>query len=154
VVEEVSLDVGASPGEVRAVEEAFARAGFQVEARPVVISRSADVPPWIIYVTILVPVAEFFRAFATDAGKDAYAAVKAWAQDVMAARRESRDGSVDLTDPEGTDLILSTHFPDEALDALAEIDWDEVRGGYLLWDVETGRWFDQLKDQRVRPPTT
>jgi hypothetical protein len=145
VVKDVSLDVRASAGEVRAVEDAFARAGFQVEARPVVITRGAFVPPWVIYVTILVPVAEFFRAFAAEAGKDAYAAVKTWAKDVMAARRESGDGSVDLRDPEGTTLILSTHFPEEALDALSEIDWDDVRGGYLLWDAEKERWFDQLK---------
>jgi hypothetical protein len=146
VVEEVSLDVRASPGEVRLVEEAFTRAGFQVEANPKVNSRGAGVPPWLVYVTIAVPVADFFRAFASEAGRDAYAAVKAWANDVMAARRESGDGSIRLDDSDGTTLILHTSFPDEALDALAEIDWSEMTGGgYLLWGAETGRWFDRLK---------
>jgi hypothetical protein len=77
-IESVYLDVDASAGEVAAVEEAFARAGFTIEARPVIAARSADLVPWAVVVALALTVEGFFQGFGSEAGKDAYLAVKEW----------------------------------------------------------------------------
>jgi hypothetical protein len=50
-----------------------------------------------------------------------------------------------LRDPDRTNLILHSSYPDEALDALRELDWDAVRGDYLVWDEERRGWRARLK---------
>jgi hypothetical protein len=144
VIEDVVIDRWASPEEARAIEEAFARAGFSVEVERAIETRSAGAVPWIIYVTLTVPIAAFLGKFASEAGKDAYATVKAWAKEIIAARRESpaEPGSVRIDDPDGTNLILSAAIPDDALEALADIDWSDTRGGYIMWDADAREWRD------------
>jgi hypothetical protein len=45
VINEVVVEDTASPAEVAAVREAFARAGFEVEVEPAYARRSADLLP-------------------------------------------------------------------------------------------------------------
>jgi hypothetical protein len=56
--------------------------------------------------------------------------VRTWIEDVFAVRRNSGNGTgaVELRDPDRTSLILSTRIPQDALEALAALDWDEKRG--------------------------
>src|SRR5215207_8195566 len=52
------------------------------------------------------------------AGKDAYAPIKRWGAELLAARRG--DGSAVIQDNEGTRLVLDSRLPDEALAALSD----------------------------------
>ena len=138
------IEEEAPPGQAQAVDETFARAGFEAEARAALARRSADVLPWIVYITLAVPIVAFFNAFGGEAGKDAYAAVKTWAKAMYEARKQSGlgRGHISVVDPAGTELVLASDWPDDALDALVEIDWDQVEGGYLIW--YEGEWRNQL----------
>jgi len=64
-------------------------------------------------------------------------------KEVWAARQPSLEGqgSLDISAPDGTEIALDSRIPDEALDALAEIDWDAVRGDYLTWDDDRREWY-------------
>ena len=74
---DVHVEDTATPDEVAAVEAAFRLAGFEVEVQPDHGRRSLGDLPWIVDVTLAAPIAAFFVAMATEAGKDAYAAIKA-----------------------------------------------------------------------------
>lgn len=144
MIEEVLIEAEAPPGQAQVVDEMFGRAGFDVQSRPALHRRSAGDLPWIVYVTLAVPIASFFAAFGSEAGKDAYAAVKVWAKATYDARKASGlgRGHISLVDPADTELVLGSDWPDEALDALAKIDWDQAEGGYLVW--HEGEWINQL----------
>ena len=152
MIESVYTEAGAGPGELAAVRDAFRRAGFEVEVEAVVLRRSARVVlPWIVSVTLTVPIAAWFTAFAVESGKlaaqDTHAAVKAFVKGIFAARQDagSGRGALDLEDPEGSHVSLTSDVPEEALDALGGIDWDEARGGYLTWDPAERKWLDPMK---------
>jgi hypothetical protein len=147
-VESVSLDTFALEWELELVEDAFARAGFTVEARANIERRSsfewgAATLPWLVYVVLAVPVSAFFAGFGHAAGRDAWDAVKQWVRDIWEAHEEGRysGGVFELRDPSGTRVVLSPRLPDEALDALADVDWESVEGGdNLRWDTDRGEW--------------
>jgi hypothetical protein len=145
-IESVSLDVLASEGELELVEDAFARAGWDVVARAEIETRSsqwgAATLPWLVYVVVTVPVGAFLAGFGHAAGKDTWDAVKRWVRDIWEAHEEQRysGGVFEVRDPAGTRVVLSPPLPDEALDVLAGIDWDSVEGGDLHWDAARGEW--------------
>jgi hypothetical protein len=145
-VENVQVDVEASAAEVRDVEDAFARAGFaEIIVRADQVRRSTGLLPWIVAVTIGVPVKSFFDGFFATPGERAYDALGAWVKDIWRARHSDvRAGSISIEDPDGTTVILSTTIPDEAIAALADLDWDQLCGGYLIWNAERREWQDVL----------
>jgi hypothetical protein len=143
VIEAVVVEVESPPAEVAAVEEVFREAGFPVNVQAVIIRRSVGDLSWIIDITLVAGLGAFAVSFSSEAGKDSYAGFKLWIKRLIAARRGS--GSLNFEDAEATQLIIPSGITDEALDALAEVDWSDTRGGYLLWDTDEGRWFDQMK---------
>jgi hypothetical protein len=138
----VSAEVGASRAELDAVEEAFRRAGLGAVAADDSVLRSGAGPlPWVLYIMLGAPIATFFTTLAAEAAKDAYQPIKRWAKDVLAAR--VGDGSVRLSDDEGTALVLHSGLPDKALEALSDIDWNTFnRGGDIHWSESRGEWLD------------
>jgi hypothetical protein len=107
-----------------------------------------DLLPWIVVIYLLdKTIGSFFQGFGTEAGKDAYPAVKTWVKEVFEARRGSGDGSgsLRLRDTDHTTLDLHNSLPDEALDALRTVEWEKVRGDYLTWNGERGEWRDSFK---------
>jgi hypothetical protein len=153
-IEEVLVEASASGYELTAVEEAFVRAGFDVDVRPDFEARGAFGAEWIVIVLLLTPIVKFLGSFGQTSGeeaaKDAYPAFKAWVKDTWAARRTPRtgEGSIRVMDPDGSNLILRSGYPDEALDAIPEIDWDRWRGSYLIWDETEQRWHDPTEPHR------
>jgi len=145
-IESVHADVEASRAEVREVEDAFARAGFvEIRVRADEVRRSTGLLPWIVAVTIGVPVKSFFDGFFATPGERTYDALEAWVKDIWRARHSDvRAGAINIEDPDGTTVILSTTIPDEAIAALANLDWDQLRGGYLIWEDEQRQWRDVL----------
>ncbi len=58
-------------------------------------------------------------------------------------RRSDDHGVVDMTiiDSEGTSLsVLAPELSDEAVAALAKVDWSAVRGGEIVWNEELKAW--------------
>ena len=147
-IESVVLDVAATPEEVTAVEEAFARAGYTVEASADLIFRSTGsaVFPWAVLVALVIPVKAFFEGMFSEAGKDTYLVLKRWVEEIVAARMPTaRDGTIRISDPEGTDLVIAAGIPEEALEALVTLDWSELRGEYIGWDSDAGEWVTAAK---------
>jgi hypothetical protein len=147
VEDPVFIEETAPEGHVEAVEEAFAEAGFEVRVAAGYGRKAAGALDWVVHITLAVPIVTFFASFASEAGKDAYASVKEWTRKTWRARRDAGtgEGSIVLRDPEGSNLILSTSIPPDALDALRDIDWNESRGGYLVWDSVRREWRDPRK---------
>jgi len=138
-VAQASLDVGASDDEVQAVQAAFDRAGIDVEVEAGVVRLSSGELPWVMYVTLTVPIGAFLAAFASEAGKDAYAAFKEWAQSVFEARGD-RAGSIVLRDPDYNRFVIPTVWPEEAFQKLQEIDWSKEHASDLYWESGRGEW--------------
>lgn len=147
VEDPVFIEETAPPGDVEAVEAAFAQAGFDVRVVAGYGRKAAGPLDWVIHITLAVPILAFFASFGAEAGKDAYGSVKDWTRRLWSARRGAGtgEGSVVLADPEGSHLILSSSIPPDALDALREIDWTAKRGGYLIWDTARREWRDPRK---------
>jgi hypothetical protein len=97
---------------------------------------------WIVTVTLASPVAAFFTAFGSEAGKDAYAAFRSWF-------RRQRYGSADSVEVivKGTDdheVVLDLDLPEEALDALRELEWSQMTTGTMVWDRRARCWRSEV----------
>jgi hypothetical protein len=147
VISEVLIEDTATAAEIGAVAGCFSAVGYDGEVLAAYGRRSIELLPWIVYVTLSVPIAAFTASFGAEAGKDAYAAFKEWLSLVFDARRGSGNGSgaIELVDPAGTRLILATRTSDEALDGLANVDWETKAGHYLVWDEALHEWRDPTK---------
>jgi hypothetical protein len=142
IEEPVLIESGAPAGNDVAVANAFSRAGFEVDVEAAIERRGLGDFPWLVRVAVEGSLAGFFGAF----GVDGYAAVKRWIRDVWNAREGAGNGrgSIEVVDSGSSHLILSNTLPDEALNALMDIDWSELSGGYIVWNAERGEWVDHL----------
>jgi hypothetical protein len=143
-IEEVVTDAAITPDELADLNEAFRRFGFDVQAEPAIHARSIDPVPWVVYITLGAPIATFFTTLAAEAGKDAYEPLKELVKGVLAARR-NRPGYAAISDPEHSRVTLQPGLPEEALDALKEIDWSEMGAGDLHWSRARREWLDPLR---------
>ena len=145
IVQEVVIEASAPPGHAVAVEEAFKRAGFDIEVEDQLIEGRAtgDVLPWLVQVGLDGTLTSFFAAL----GVDAYKRFKALVHDLWNAREGAGNGKgqIDFGDSEDTRLILPPSLPDEAFDALEDLDWDELRGGWIVWNADRKEWVDHTK---------
>ncbi len=130
----------------------------------------AIIPPqgegahWLVLIAIAP--AAFLKAFFSEAGKDAWHGLKRLLHDLRAARGGDRAGSGDIVaradtpsrdDSDAVEhvaallgwveppdaiitLSLSADLPDEALQALFELDLSEYGADYLFWDKERRQW--------------
>jgi hypothetical protein len=146
-----AVEFGASPEEVAAVEDAFARAGLPVQIRAEVPLSGG--PPtdlaWVVYVALGTSLTAFFAALGSAAGADAYPALKAW----IARLREARErtpgrGEIQINSKDSQIRIPAN---DEAIAALQAIDltafhgylrWDEQRRTWQSWDDDCNVWRD------------
>jgi hypothetical protein len=143
----VLLDRFATEEEVAGVGAVFEHAGRNAMVRAV-----WEKPPqtgngafWMTLVLVGLPFKAFADGFFGKLGEDAADALRQFVDEVREARRSSTladDGWVEFDDVEGTHVMLSGGIPAEAYRALLALDWDEVRGGTIMWDADAGRWFD------------
>jgi hypothetical protein len=140
---EVMIEDTAPPGHNEAVAEAFKRVDLVLEVEAVWMRKSADILPWVVKVAVDGTLAGFFGAL----GVNAYSKFKRLVHDLREARTGAGDGtgSIDISDSDNTHLILPDSLPDEALDALRDVDWSEKRGEYLVWKPNRHEWVDPLK---------
>ena len=148
IEEPVHIEATAPAEHIAAVEEAFARAGFRVAVAADYERRGADVLPWVVLVILESPIKPFFDAFAAKAGEDAYDGLKQLLRDIRTARSGAGtgEGSIHIfSDSERTNVVLSSPLPDEAVEGLRDLDWNEVRGDWLVWDPQRKTWGDPRK---------
>jgi hypothetical protein len=87
----------------------------------------------------------FVDGFFGKLGEDTAVALREFVDELPEARRSSTqadDGWVEFDDPDDTGVMLTSSVPIEAYRALLELDWSDARGGMIMWDEESGRWFD------------
>jgi hypothetical protein len=146
----VMLDRDASETEVRAVAEAFRANGLDAEIETQRVLTAGD-PTWIVWV--LIGLNTFVNLFGAEAGKDAYAGLKRFLGSIRDAHG-ANEVTVNvgtcrpLPDPgKGNLLVLRTDLPDEALEALIDLDLTGVRDeAHLLWVEDERRWVDVTAD--------
>jgi hypothetical protein len=139
---EVTTDVGASDSELAALDAAFRRVGFEVRAEASERTRAAEPLPWVVYIVLGAPLAAFFHTLASEAAKDAYQPLKQWVKDVFAARGGS-PAHLSVEDVEGSRVSVGSNLPEEALEALARLDWSQFpSGGDLHWSESRQEWLD------------
>jgi hypothetical protein len=148
MVASVKVVDSASGSQIKQVEAAMRIVGLDIEG---VRARhpTQDQPhvgealPWIISITLAAPVAAFFAAIGSEAGKDAYLALKEWLRGIAAISHPAVYGHVEIEDPEGTKFDLRPKaLPDEAFTGLLELDWSKLSGGELVWAEEEKRWME------------
>ena len=115
-----------------------------VEDRTVV---GGAVAGWIVTVTLASPVAAFFAAFGAEAGKDAYAALRAWLDGQGAGKYDSSVVIVKGSDDREVELELPV--PAEALDALREVDWSQMPTGPMVWDRHARCWRPEISRPKI-----
>ncbi len=132
----VYIEANAPPGDAEAVERLFRREGFEVEVEPKLEHRAAalDATNWIIQVGLKTTVEGFFLALGG-------AGFKFFILDLIQARGGS-NGHLDVGDPDNTRLQIPTSIPGEALDGLADVQWADLRGGWLVWNADREEWID------------
>jgi hypothetical protein len=120
---------------------ALAQTGVEAEVEEGTVVGGALVG-WIVTVTLATPVAAFFGAFGAAvgkaAGKDAYAALRAWLGGQGARTYDS--GVVIVKGSDHREVELELPVPEEALDALRELDWSQVPTGSMVWDRQARCW--------------
>lgn len=143
----VLLDRHATSDEVAEVRAVFERTGHSAMVRAV-----WEKPPqtgngafWMTLVLLGVSFKGFADGFFGKLGEDAAVALRDFVEELRKARRGSthaNEGWVAFDDPDDTNVMLSSGLPDEAYRALLDVDWSDARGGTIMWDDATGRWFD------------
>lgn len=146
--EPVVMEAEAPVEQVEAVELALREAGIDTTVEAVIARRGygAGVLPWLVKITLGSGFAAFCVSIGKEAGKDAYNALKSLIAHLLAARSDG-DGQIEFYDDEYNVVCVRSELPDEAMRALFEIDWSEMRASTLVW--KDGEWYNatpMLKD--------
>jgi len=137
IMAEVLVEEGAPQEELRRLQAIFDEAGAPAVVTAGYARRSADLLPWAML--IKAPLAIFLTTIATQAGIDAWKALKAFVAAVYAERRrpDRSEGTIRFDD-DGLTVILSDDLPDAAYEELAGGEFPGA--GYFLWDDASGSW--------------
>jgi hypothetical protein len=140
----VSINDFASREEIKAVEDAFRSAGIGARVDANYMMKSADLVPWIVSITLGYAAGAFFQGFFGKLGADAATKMQAWVRDLRKAWESSpaKPGSIVIRGQNGTIVVIGDP-PAQAYESLLELDWEEVAGGYVLWDDSAGEWQDR-----------
>lgn len=149
LVSSVTIEKGAPEGQPAAIESLFAHYGMEIKVMAVQRRERPGTLPWLIEVKVDGPLAAFFAsfgaAFGPSEGNDSYPLVKEWLQKLVRLREGGGEGTIEMSDEDGTSLLLGSGIAGEALDALARIEWDTVKGESLHWDQAAHRWHSVLE---------
>jgi hypothetical protein len=119
------------------LEIALHHAGVDARVEERTVSGGALIG-WVVTITLAAPLGAFFTAVGAEAGKDAYAAFRNWFRRQQLGTADS--GAVILQGSDERKLVLELEAPEEALEALRELDWSHMPSGTIVWDHRTRRW--------------
>jgi hypothetical protein len=144
----VIMESGAPPREVEAVRQVLHDAGLDLPVDANLVRRSLGDLPW--YLLLVAPAAKFgwtyAGAVAGRLGERTGDAIANSLSTLVRRLRQSRsgpEGRIELEDSlTKTRIMLTEDLPDEAYDALREIDLNEPKfqGNVLVFDLESGKW--------------
>lgn len=163
---EVMVDTAASAAEVEAISAALSDVG--IDNRTEASARMQGDGPWMILLVMLA--APFLSGFTGEAGKDGWKALKRLVANLHEARGCERWGQLVIrpgvideaqAQAEGkllgfpipgnpnVELTIATGIPDEAYQALCDLDLGAFDGGTLHWNEQAGEWvqYGGLADQ-------
>ena len=149
----VAIEGEATPVEASATKSALAHYGIAAEVHRLTERGGAGVMPWVIEISVVGPLETFFESFGSTFGRtavaDPYSLVSGWIKALWTARADSGtgDGRIEISDTDGTTLLVPTGLPDVALDRLADVEWHLVRGHDLAWDDTARAWRDLRLDR-------
>ena len=139
---QVIVEIEADDDEIARLGEVLRRYGIEADVRAGLVRLSEG--PLPASTDIFIPIVAFLSAFAAAAGADAYRRVRAFVQDVNAARSASKRpaGTVHLRDLDHHfELLLQPNLDEDAYRALFELDLDQFFDGGIIWfDPETRHW--------------
>jgi hypothetical protein len=148
----VLMESAAPPGEVEAVREVLRDVGLDLPVDASLARRSLGDLPW--YLLLVAPLAKFGWTFAGKVAErlgertgDALANSLSMLVRRLWQSRSGADGRMELEDSvTKTRIMLTEDLPDEAYDALRQIDLTqpELRGNVLLFDPATATWLPVL----------
>lgn len=132
----VLLDRYATVGECDAVRAVIDRAGGHAMVRAVWEKepQTGNGAFWMTLFLLGVPFAKFCDGFFTKLGENAADTLRDFVRELREARRASTHASVgwvEFDDVEDTKIMIPSDIPDDAFNALLEIDWSRVQGGTL-----------------------
>lgn len=152
----------ANEARVGAIEDVMARNGFAGPCFAHLHAQGEGI--WIVLIGL--PPAAFLQALAAEAGKDAWKAVKRIFGELRYALDEGEDSHGQIYIREGgltrdeweasgrkallpglpepgehpPQIVIDSILPDEAIEALFEIDYDELWHSSFDWDQEKREW--------------
>jgi hypothetical protein len=144
LVSSVTVESDVPEGERSAIKSLFAHYGLDVEVAATG-QRDPETLSWLIQIAVIGPLPAFFAsfgaAFGPSEGNDAYPLAKEWLEKLLQIRESGGgQGSIEIRDENGTSLLLRSGIAGEALDALAVLEWETVKGDPLTWDQGAHRW--------------
>jgi len=151
----ISLDEWARGEEIVAVERAARDLGLDAEVEASLGFRSVEVVAW----HVLVAVAEhgvdwILGGIVGKWGIEAAAKLRDFIRDIGKAREDApvESGTVTIIDQKGNWIVFGDELPDEAYDKLLAESWEDLKGGYLLWDEERREWVDHTGNRKPSDP--
>jgi hypothetical protein len=139
----VLIEATAPAGHVEAVEAVLKRNGLDARVEAGIERRAVGDLPWLIRIVEEGTIYELLKFVATGGTTG----IKEMYRELRDARNGAGNGkgSVELVDSENTHVILSSTLPDEAIEALDDLHWDELGGGWLVWDAGRKEWVDHTR---------
>ena len=147
----VSIDEWARHEEVAAVEEAVREAGLNADVEASFGVRGAGIPLWHIVIELgNIGLGYLLAGFVGKWGEEANEKFRAFIKRLFEARKDApaENGTVAIIDPKGNWTVLGDELPDEAYDKLLEDSWEDLEGGYLLWNEARREWIDHTGNRR------
>jgi hypothetical protein len=147
----ISVDEWAQGEEVTAVEEAARAAGLEVRVEASFGVRSVGTPSWHVVIELAgAGIGYLLAGFVGRWGEEANERFRAFMKQLFKAREKAfaNSGAVTIIDPKGNWIVIGDELPDEAYDKLFEESWEDLEGGYLLWDETRREWIDHTGSRR------
>jgi hypothetical protein len=108
-IKSVSIEASLDPDEhVAAVQEVFARWGFDVKPGPSPLKGGLPTGlVWGVFLVLTTPIGTFFKTLGTRAGENAFDALKSWVRDLIAAGKNTGGpGVIHIVDSRGGVLMI------------------------------------------------
>ncbi|HEX7279300.1 MAG TPA: hypothetical protein VF255_06700 [Solirubrobacterales bacterium] len=117
---------------MHAAAEALESSGYEAEIADRYVAKG-PAAQWLIEIGVKSTIEGFFLALGA-------AGFTKLARTVFESEEGEDRGRLEVLDKDGTRLTMSSRLPDEAVSALRDMDWSNIRGGSLTWVADRRAW--------------